>query len=62
MTGPIMDVPGLAKYLGISRTKVYQMAQTKKVPASRIGRSYRFYLPVINEWLSKGGTNNAPTA
>jgi excisionase family DNA binding protein len=47
----IMDVPGVADYLGIGVAKVYQLLAHKEIPASRIGKQYRFLREVINAWL-----------
>lgn len=47
----VMDVSGVAKYLGISRSKVYELIRKRGIPAFRIGRQYRFHKDVIDEWL-----------
>ena len=61
MNNEVMDINGLADFLGMSRTKVYNMAQNEKIPLAKIGRKYRFVKSEIIEWLKQGGTN-APTA
>jgi excisionase family DNA binding protein len=61
MNNEVLDINGLADFLGMSRSKVYAMAQEKKLPLAKIGRKYRFVKSEIMNWLKDGGTN-APTA
>jgi excisionase family DNA binding protein len=49
----IMDVKELSEYLGIGKSKIYQLIREKKIPASRIGRQYRFSKSVIDSWLKE---------
>ncbi len=49
----IMDVKQLAQYLRIGKSKIYNMIRHKKIPASRIGRQYRFSKEVIDHWLKE---------
>lgn len=54
LTGPIpevMDIRTLARYLGLGRSKIYNLIRLKKIPASRIGRQYRFSKNIIDTWL-----------
>lgn len=49
----IMDVKELADYLGIGKSKIYSLIRNKKIPASKIGRQYRFSKTVIDSWLKE---------
>ena len=49
----IMDVWQLAQYLGIGKSKIYSLIRNKKIPASKIGRQYRFSKDVIDNWLKE---------
>jgi len=54
MTGPVpdvMDIKTLAHYLGLGRSKIYGLIRLKKIPASRIGRQYRFSKELVDSWL-----------
>ena len=54
LTGPVpevMDIRTLARYLGLGRSKIYNLIRLKKIPASRIGRQYRFSKSIIDTWL-----------
>ncbi len=47
----VMDIQTLSQYLGIGRSKIYNLIRQRKVPASRIGRQYRFSKSLIDAWL-----------
>ncbi|MBN1823948.1 MAG: helix-turn-helix domain-containing protein [Endomicrobiales bacterium] len=49
----VMDIRELAEYLGIGKSKIYSLIRHKKIPASRIGRQYRFSKEVIDAWLKE---------
>jgi len=56
MTGPVpdvMDIKTLAHYLGLGRSKIYGLIRQKKIPASRIGRQYRFSKELVDAWLKE---------
>jgi len=43
----------VAKYLQVKPLTVYQWARTKKIPAVKIGRIWRFKKEVIDSFLEK---------
>jgi excisionase family DNA binding protein len=49
----VMDIKDLADYLGIGKSKIYGLIRQRKIPASRIGRQYRFSKEVIDSWLKE---------
>ncbi|MCX5782631.1 MAG: helix-turn-helix domain-containing protein [Elusimicrobia bacterium] len=49
----VMDIKELSEYLGIGKSKIYNLIRNKKIPASRIGRQYRFSKEVIDAWLKE---------
>lgn len=49
----VMDIKALAQYLGMGRSKIYNLIRQKKIPASRIGRQYRFSKPLVDQWLKE---------
>jgi excisionase family DNA binding protein len=56
MSGPfpdVMDIKTLAHYLGLGRSKIYGLIRMKKIPASRIGRQYRFSKDLVDAWLKE---------
>ena len=52
-TREVMDIKALASYLGIGKSKIYALIRLKKIPASRIGRQYRFSKEVVDQWLKE---------
>ena len=49
----VMDIKELSDYLGIGKSKIYSLIRQKKIPASRIGRQYRFSKEVVDSWLKE---------
>lgn len=49
----VMDIKELSGYLGIGKSKIYSLIRQKKIPASRIGRQYRFSKEVVDAWLKE---------
>jgi excisionase family DNA binding protein len=49
----VMDIIELSEYLGIGKSKIYSLIRQKKIPASKIGRQYRFSKDVIDAWLKE---------
>ncbi|MFA5858545.1 MAG: helix-turn-helix domain-containing protein [Elusimicrobiota bacterium] len=49
----VMDIKELSEYLGIGKSKIYSLIRQKKIPASRIGRQYRFSKQVVDSWLKE---------
>ncbi|MCL2485052.1 MAG: helix-turn-helix domain-containing protein [Endomicrobia bacterium] len=47
----IMDIKELSEYLGIGKSKIYSLIKMKKIPASKIGRQYRFSKEIVDNWL-----------
>lgn len=51
MLKAIMNIEEVAEYLGFSTKKIYRLVETNKIPASKIGRQYRFLKDVVDDWL-----------
>ena len=49
----IMDIKALAQYLGMGKSKIYALIRQKEIPASRIGRQYRFSKNIVDQWLNE---------
>jgi excisionase family DNA binding protein len=47
----IMDIKELSEYLGIGKSKIYSLIRMKKIPASKIGRQYRFSKDIVDSWF-----------
>ena len=56
ISGPVpdvMDIKTLALYLSMGRSKIYGLIRLKRIPASRIGRQYRFSRSLVDAWLKE---------
>lgn len=52
-TKDVMSVKELSQYLGIGKSKIYTLIKQKKIPASKIGRQYKFRKDLIDQWLKE---------
>ncbi len=50
---PTVSVKAAAAFLGVSRSLVYAWVERKQVPHYRLGRSIRFRLSELDEWLKR---------
>ncbi len=51
----IMTTREIAGYLKLHEITICKLAGEGKIPAFRIGRSWRFDKDAIDEWINKGG-------
>jgi excisionase family DNA binding protein len=49
----ILTVREVAEYLRMSEAKVYRLAKARRLPAVRIGKSWRFRKDLLDEWISQ---------
>ncbi len=49
----LLTLSQLAEYLQVSKEKLYKMAQDGKIPASKVGGSWRFKLKRIDKWIDE---------
>lgn len=47
----VMTVHEVAKYLRLSEATVYRLAKARRIPAARIGRTWRFQRQLVEEWM-----------
>lgn len=53
LTGDVMNVPGVAAYLGFSSSTIYSKVRQQAIPHLRIGNQLRFPKVEIDRWLSR---------
>jgi excisionase family DNA binding protein len=58
----VLTVHDVAEYLRLSEAKVYRMAREGRVPAFRLGKSWRFRKDSIDEWTRREIGLNVPPA
>ena len=49
-----LSVQEIAQYLGISKETVYRWLESKKIPAHKIGKQWKFQVSEINSWIKSG--------
>jgi excisionase family DNA binding protein len=53
MSSRLLTVDELSAYLKIPKPTVYYLAQTGRIPASKVGRHWRFDEEEIKKWLKE---------
>lgn len=51
MSDEIMKVKDLAKYLGVSMDRAYELVHRKDFPSFRMDNSFRVYKPDLIRWI-----------
>ena len=46
-----MTLPEVAEYLQLSKDMIYRLAQSGKIPASKVGSRWRFRRERIDHWM-----------
>lgn len=54
MDKEILDVEGAALILGVSSTTIYTLARKGEIPATRVGREWRFARSNLIQWVVNG--------
>ena len=49
----VMTIGELSKYLKISRSTLYKLAQEGKLPSQKVGRHWRFHRGAVDAWLKR---------
>jgi excisionase family DNA binding protein len=60
MTEPWVSVDDVAVHLGVAKDSVYRWIDSKRMPAHKIGKLWKFKLSEIDEWVRGGGANEQP--
>jgi excisionase family DNA binding protein len=58
MDREILDVEGAATLLGVSTTTIYNLARKGEIPATRVGREWRFSRTNLIQWVANGAAAN----
>lgn len=49
----LMTIEELAAYMRVSRFTVYRLAKDHSIPATKIGRQWRFHKEEIDQWVKE---------
>jgi excisionase family DNA binding protein len=52
------SVEEIAKHLGVSKETIYRWVEKEKIPASKVGRQWKFKVSEVDEWVKNGGAKN----
>ena len=47
----VMTIDELARYLKLSKSTLYKLAQAGRVPGKKVGKHWRFRKDAIDRWL-----------
>lgn len=50
---PILTVPEVARYLKISKSKIYSLVSKEKIPHLKIGRNVRIRRKDLHTWIDR---------
>ena len=53
MTDEILTFEETRRYLKLGKSRLYQLAQQRKIPVSKIGRTWRFKKTKVDAWLER---------
>jgi excisionase family DNA binding protein len=48
-----MTISDLAEYLQVSKSSLYKLVQTGRVPGQKVGKHWRFHKESVDEWLKR---------
>ncbi|WP_313292180.1 helix-turn-helix domain-containing protein [Faecalispora jeddahensis] len=48
----------VTKYLDVSRETVLQWISNRNMPASKVGRLWKFKISEVDEWIRSGGSSD----
>ncbi|MCC7352826.1 MAG: helix-turn-helix domain-containing protein [Anaerolineae bacterium] len=57
----IMTIPEVAEYLKMSRSKVYQLVQKRRIPYVKMGRNVRIKESDLVDWIEEQRQDIAPS-
>lgn len=49
-----LSVVEIAHHLGISKETVYRWIDSKKIPAHRVGKQWKFKVREVDSWVTSG--------
>ena len=61
LRGDVMNVDGVAEYLGLAPSTIYEKVRDLEIPHSRIGNLLRFRKKDIDHWLGENTVRPHPT-
>ena len=57
MSNEILTIKQVADYLKVNERTIYKLASEEKIPAFKVGGSWRFQHSAIERWIEQQSTN-----
>lgn len=57
--GEILTIREVAGFLKVTERTIYRLAAAKKIPAFKVGGTWRFSRPDIDSWINQQSTGKA---
>ena len=57
---PWVSVDDVAAHLGVAKDSVYRWIDSKRLPAHKIGKLWKFKVSEVDDWVRSGGANERP--
>lgn len=55
-----VSMKDITKYLDVSRETVLQWISNRNMPASKVGRLWKFKISEVDAWIRSGGAADTP--
>jgi excisionase family DNA binding protein len=49
----VLSIDDLSRYLKISKSTLYKLAQRGGIPGQKVGKHWRFHREAIDDWLKR---------
>lgn len=53
------SLENIAEHLGVSKDTIYRWIAKKQMPATKIGRQWKFKLSEVEAWIKNGKSDNS---
>ena len=57
----LLNAREVSEATGLPTWRIYELSRNGEIPTVSVGRSYRYALPAIREWIQAGGTASDST-
>jgi excisionase family DNA binding protein len=61
-TKEVLTLREVSEYLRVSRVTIYRLIKRKDLPAFCVGRSWRFKIEDLHNWIETGSPQDEPKA
>ena len=58
MSQKLMNTKEVAQYLGVTKKRIYALARSRRIPATKVTGKWLFPKHLIDEWLESSARSN----